>query len=73
MLLLHDPANHSHWGVSARLFDQGIAEQNGIKCLHPQGPLDVHPGQGLALALEDAVVLAWHLRRQGLSQQALRR
>lgn len=30
-------------------------------------------GQGFCLALEDAVVLAWHLRRQGLSPQALRR
>ncbi|KAL3144420.1 hypothetical protein ABBQ32_004168 [Trebouxia sp. C0010 RCD-2024] len=29
-------------------------------------------GQGLALAIEDAVVLAWHLRRQGLSPKALR-
>lgn len=30
-------------------------------------------GQGLALAIEDAVVLAWHLRRQGITQSALRR
>lgn len=30
-------------------------------------------GQGLALALEDAAVLGWHLKRQGLTQQALRR
>ena len=30
-------------------------------------------GQGLALAIEDAVVLAWHLRRQGIAQSALRR
>ncbi|DBA92281.1 TPA: hypothetical protein ACH3X2_003708 [Trebouxia sp. C0005] len=29
-------------------------------------------GQGLALALEDAAVLGWHLKRQGLTQQALR-
>lgn len=29
-------------------------------------------GQGFCLALEDGVVLAWHLREQGLSQQALR-
>ncbi len=30
-------------------------------------------GQGLCLAMEDAVVLAWHLRRQGFTPQALRR
>ncbi len=30
-------------------------------------------GQGLCLAMEDAVVLAWHLRRQGFTSQALRR
>jgi len=30
-------------------------------------------GQGLALALEDAAVLGWHLKRQSLTQQALRR
>ena len=30
-------------------------------------------GQGLALAIEDAVVLAWHLRREGLTEKALRR
>jgi len=30
-------------------------------------------GQGLALALEDAAVLGWHLKRQGLTQRALRR
>ncbi|KAL0018627.1 hypothetical protein WJX79_005682 [Trebouxia sp. C0005] len=29
-------------------------------------------GQGLCLAVEDAVVLAWHLRRQGFTPQALR-
>ncbi|KAL3154854.1 hypothetical protein ABBQ38_011396 [Trebouxia sp. C0009 RCD-2024] len=29
-------------------------------------------GQGLALAIEDAVVVAWHLKRQGLSPKALR-
>ncbi|KAL0049404.1 hypothetical protein WJX82_001334 [Trebouxia sp. C0006] len=29
-------------------------------------------GQGLALALEDAAVLGWHLKRQGLTQRALR-
>ena len=38
-------------------------------CKHSSLPA----GQGLALALEDAVVLAWHLRRQGLSEDALRR
>ena len=30
-------------------------------------------GQGLCLAMEDAVVLAWHLRRQGFTSQAFRR
>ncbi len=30
-------------------------------------------GQGLSLAVEDAVVLAWHLRQQGLGEPALRR
>lgn len=30
-------------------------------------------GQGLALAIEDAVVLAWHLKREGLTEAALRR
>ncbi len=30
-------------------------------------------GQGLCLAMEDAVVLAWHLRRQGFTPRALRR
>ena len=33
----------------------------------------MHVGQGFCLAIEDAVVLAWHLRRQGFSPQALRR
>ena len=30
-------------------------------------------GQGFCLAVEDGVVLAWHLRAQGLSPKALRR
>ena len=30
-------------------------------------------GQGLSLAIEDAVVLAWHLQQQGVCQSALRR
>jgi len=34
---------------------------------------NVHAGQGFCLAIEDAVVLAWHLRRQGFSPLALRR
>ncbi len=34
---------------------------------------NMHVGQGFCLAIEDAVVLAWHLRRQGFSPQALRR
>ena len=33
----------------------------------------VSAGQGLCLAIEDAVVLAWHLRRLGLNPKALRR
>ena len=30
-------------------------------------------GQGLCLALEDAVVMAWHLQQQGLTEEAFRR
>ena len=30
-------------------------------------------GQGLSLAVEDAVVLAWYLKQQGLCPSALRR
>lgn len=30
-------------------------------------------GQGFCLAVEDGVVLAWHLRAHGLSPKALRR
>lgn len=35
--------------------------------------LQIVAGQGLSLAVEDAVVLAWHLKQQGLCQSALRR
>ena len=30
-------------------------------------------GQGVCLAIEDAVVLAWHLKQQGFVPEALRR
>lgn len=35
--------------------------------------LELFAGQGLSLAVEDAVVLAWHLKQQGLNESALRR
>ena len=35
--------------------------------------LELFAGQGLSLAVEDAVVLAWHLKQQGLGESALRR
>ena len=38
---------------------------------HYAGDVDV--GQGLCLAVEDAVVLAWHLKQQGICEAALRR
>ncbi|KAL0040267.1 hypothetical protein WJX77_001790 [Trebouxia sp. C0004] len=39
---------------------------------HPMGTGSTPKGgQGLAVALEDAAVLGWHLKRQGLTQQAL--
>ena len=30
-------------------------------------------GQGLCLSVENAVVLAWHLKQQGMTQEAFRR
>lgn len=34
---------------------------------------ECYAGQGLCLAIEDATVLAWHLKQQGFTPQALRR
>ena len=46
-----------------------LLQYGTVKPVYPQCVLHTHTGQGLTLALEDAVVLAWHLRRQASPPQ----
>ncbi|KAL0048074.1 hypothetical protein WJX82_007052 [Trebouxia sp. C0006] len=52
---------------------QGVWGRGRVTLLGDAAHATVPNGQGFCLAIEDAVVLAWHLRRQGFSPQALRR
>ncbi|KAL3137400.1 hypothetical protein ABBQ32_006923 [Trebouxia sp. C0010 RCD-2024] len=51
---------------------KGIWGQGRVTLVGDAAHATINNGQGFCLAVEDGVVLAWHLRRQGLCQQALR-
>lgn len=51
---------------------EGIWGKGRVTLLGDAAHATIPNGQGLCLAMEDAVVLAWHLRRQGFTPQALR-
>ncbi|KAL0048045.1 hypothetical protein WJX82_006382 [Trebouxia sp. C0006] len=51
---------------------EGVWGKGRVTLLGDAAHATIPNGQGLCLAMEDAVVLAWHLRRQGFTSQALR-
>ncbi|DBA89386.1 TPA: hypothetical protein ACH3X2_004746 [Trebouxia sp. C0005] len=51
---------------------EGVWGRGRVILLGDAAHATIPNGQGLCLAVEDAVVLAWHLRRQGFTPQALR-
>lgn len=63
----------SHAKGGAESASQGVWGRGRVTLLGDAAHATVPNGQGFCLAIEDAVVLAWHLRRQGFSPQALRR
>ncbi|KAL0047809.1 hypothetical protein WJX82_000477 [Trebouxia sp. C0006] len=52
---------------------KGIWGRGRVTLVGDAAHATINNGQGFCLAVEDGVVLAWHLRAQGLSPKALRR
>ncbi|KAL0018623.1 hypothetical protein WJX79_002055 [Trebouxia sp. C0005] len=54
-------------------YSKGVWGRGRVTLVGDAAHATINNGQGFCLAVEDGVVLAWHLRAQGLSTKALRR
>ncbi|KAL3136311.1 hypothetical protein ABBQ38_005577 [Trebouxia sp. C0009 RCD-2024] len=72
-----DPTTVTQHGLYVRALDDTTPEQGWgrgrVSLLGDAAHATIPNGQGLCLAIEDAVVLGWHLRQHGCTTQALRR
>ncbi|KAL3136312.1 hypothetical protein ABBQ38_005577 [Trebouxia sp. C0009 RCD-2024] len=71
-----DPTTVTQHGLYVRALDDTTPEQGWgrgrVSLLGDAAHATIPNGQGLCLAIEDAVVLGWHLRQHGCTTQALR-